>query len=748
MADFGKITRRAFIGTSAVVGGGGLILGVALRRGDRREQVADMVAEDGEQMLNMWIKIDEAGQITAILPHSEMGQGAQTVLAQMLADEMDADWQDVSFVEAPVDDEYANGILGQGFMLGDAKVPSILIPTVAGVFHQAAKALIQQITGGSLSIRTTGVYGMRVAGAAAREMLLKAAAGLWQVPESELVAANSRVSHKASNRSASYGELATAAARFEPSPTPTLKDPSQFTLMGTDVPRRDLPSKVNGSAQFGIDAQVPGMRYAALKAAPVFGAQVARFDDSAARQRPGVSDVLSLGDAVVVVAEGYWQAEQALTDVQIEWTATDNDTASSTQFSEKFRSDLAAANRGEAVTGADREVGDSVAAFESAAQVLEATYEVPFLAHACMEPMNATARFADGQCEVWVGAQNPLGYRNEVAAALELENEQVTIHQHFMGGGFGRRATGDVAVQAARIARATGTPVKLIWSRAQDMQHDIYRPATVSQFRAALDADGQLIGWDNVFHEKHEPAEAPLIPYSVAAQTIRYTDSPTHVPFGPWRSVDHSQHGFFTEAFLDEVAAAAARDPYEMRREMLANKPRHRQLLDEVADKAGWGQPMAAGQGRGISLQESFGTLVAQVVEVSLKDGKIGVDRVVCAVDAGFAVSPNGLAAQMESGIIYGLSAAMYGEITVADGAVQQTAFHDYPVVRMSDAPAIEIHIVNSDAPWGGAGEPGTPGIAPALANAIYAATGTRVRQLPVSQYDFEYRIEEQEELI
>ena len=741
-----KWTRRGFISAGALVGGG-LVIGVALRRGDRREQVADFVAQDSDALLNMWVKIDEAGGITAIVPHSEMGQGAQTVLAQMLADEMDADWADVSFVEAPAEVEYANGDMAKGVLFPGADFPKVLLPTVNGAMYQAANALVQQITGGSFSIRATGQAGMRVAGAAAREMLVKAAAGKWQVAESELTTANSRVMHQASGRSASYAELASAAALFEPSVKPVLKADDQFTLMGKSLPRLDIPGKVTGETMFGIDAQAPDMQYAAIRNAPVFGAKVQSFDAAGARAKPGVTKVVNLGDAIAVVAESYWTAEQALKTVKIQWTDTDSGNANSTAMSAQFREDLAKA-RVNGGTGSDVEQGDVSGAFASAAQVVEATYEVPFLAHACMEPMNATAHFADGKCEIWSGTQNPLGCRYEVAEALELDTDDVIMHQHAMGGGFGRRANHDVQIQAAKIAQQVQVPVKLILSREEDTQHDFYRPSVASNFRVALDGAGQILAWDNVYHEKNEPVEAPVIPYDVAAQHIYYTDSPTHVPLGAWRSVDHSQHGFFTEAFFDEVAQAAGKDPYLLRRELLASKPRHRKLLDLAAAKSGWDEPMPAGRGRGISLQESFGSIVAQVVEVTVDSGEVSVDRVVVAVDPGFAVSPDGLTAQMESGVVFGLSAALYGEISIDGGRVVQGSYDDYPVVRMKDSPVIETHIVNSGEALGGAGEPGTPGVAPALANAIFQATGTRIRQLPVSRYDFNYRLDEPEELI
>lgn len=742
----GKWTRRAVI-TTGVVAGGGLIVGVALRPGHRVPKLAQYVEGDNETLVNAWVKIGTDNHITAIVPHSEMGQGAQTALTQMLADELDANWQDVSFIEAPPEDEYANWALGKGFILGNAQIPKALVPTVDGMFLQVGKAMHLQITGGSASVRTTGVYGMRVAGAAAREMLIKAAASQWQVPVGDVIAENSQIVHAASGKRADFAEFAEAAAAMTPSSTPTLKNPKDFKIMGRSVARLDIPAKVDGTAAFGIDIVLPGMKHAAIVGAPVFGAEVVGFDDSKARSMTGVIDVVNLDNAVAVVADGYWQAKQALAQIDVQWSITGHENVSSATLFAQFEADMLQA-RESGSAKEDFAAGDTSSAFGQADKVVQATYTVPFLAHTTMEPMNATARVAGEQVEVWVGSQNPLGFRHEVADALEIDSAQVTLHQHMMGGGFGRRATGDVAVQAARLAKATGLPVKLIWSREEDVRHDIYRPAVASQFRAALDADGNVLAWDNLFHEKHEPAEAPIIPYAIPAQNIAYADSPTHVPFGPWRSVDHSQHGFFTEGFFDEVADAAGKDAYLLRRELLADHPRHLAVLDLAAEKAGWGEELPTGRGRGISLQESFGSLVAQVVDVTVQAGVVAVDRVICAVDCGFAVSPDGVAAQMESGIIYGLSAALYGNIEIKNGAVVQGNFHDYKSVRMNEAPQIETFIINSNAPWGGAGEPGTPGIAPALASAVFQATGTRVRQLPLSNYDFAYQVVEPEEVI
>ncbi len=742
----GKWTRRGLI-TAGVVGGGALVVGVAIRPGNRSPKLAPLVTEGDESLIGAWVKIGSDNRVTAIVPHSEMGQGAQTALAQMLADELDARWEDVSFMEAPPEDAYANYLMGRGYLLAGKRIPGPLIGTVDGVFLQVAKVMHLQITGGSLSVRATGQYGMRAAGAAARELLLRAAAAAWSVPVTELSAAAGRIVHAGSGRSASYGEFAAAAGRMTPSDTPVLKSRPEFQIMGTSVPRRDIPAKVDGTAQFGIDASVPGLKVAAITQAPVFGAEVASVDDSAARAMPGVADVVRLKDAVAVVADGFWPARQALAAVKVTWTEPAWEHVDQSQIFAQFDSDMATAvKEGKEKTDVSR--GDFDAGLEAAASTVEATYRVPYLAHACMEPMNATVAIDGNACEVWIGTQNPLGTRYSVAAALEMDADNVTVHNHVMGGGFGRRSIDDAAVQAALIAKAVGSPVKLIWSREEDVRHDHYRPAITSRFRAGLDEMGNPIAWENQYVDKHEPAEAPHIPYAVANQKIHYADSPTHIPFGPWRSVDHSQHGFFTESFIDELAHAADQDPYEYRRGLLAEAPRHRKVLETAAEKAGWGTPVEAGRGRGISLQASFGSIVAQVVDVTVVDGAVHVDRVVCAVDPGFAVSPNGLAAQMESGIIYGLTAALYGNIEIDGGAVTQSNFHDYKMVRMSEAPEIAVHIVESDNLPGGAGEPGTPGIGPALTNAIFAATGTRIRQLPVGQYDLTYSVEESVEVI
>ena len=380
--------------------------------------------------------------------------------------------------------------------------------------------------------------------------------------------------------------------------------------------------------------------------------------------------------------------------------------------------------------------GDADVALASAARRIDAEYRVPYLSHSPMEPMNCTAWVHDDGCEIWTGSQNPLGFAAEVADALDLETENVTVHNQFLGGGFGRRAFPDYAVQAALIAAEVPYPVKLIWSREEDTRHDFYRQAAISRFSAGLNEDGEPLAWINQFVDKHDPKEAPHIPYGIANQKIHYATSNTHVPWGYWRSVDHSLHGFFTESFVDELAHSSGKDPWRYRQALLADAPRFRTVLDRAAEESDWDRPLPENFGRGIGLQKSFGTIVAQVVEVEIVNGNAVARRVVCAVDPGFAVHPDGLVAQMESGIVFGLTAALYGEISIHRGSVAQSNFHDYRMLRMNETPVIETHIINSGEKMGGAGEPGTPAIAPALANAIFDATGYRIRELPISKHD------------
>ncbi|MFK7865618.1 MAG: molybdopterin cofactor-binding domain-containing protein [Pseudohongiellaceae bacterium] len=748
-----KLTRRAFI-TTGVIAGGGLLVGVALRPGNQVKDLAAKLGADGEGLVHTYVKIDKDNVITAIIPHSEMGQGVHTALGQMLAEELEADWDRLEVEEAPALGEYANYSLGRRYLVAGIDFPKILIPSVDGAMMGVADFLSAQITGGSLSVRTSGILGMRVAGAATKQMLKQAASDSWGVPVNEIIAENSHLIHSSSSRKEPYSAFVSQVAEMTPSQTPEFKDPKDYKIVGKFVPRRDIPAKVDGTAQFALDVRLPNMVYASVVRSPVPGGSVMELDDRAARAMDGVEDVIVipsstasnpvLGDtvsteAVAVVADSYWTANKAVQALNVTWSEVGNEAVSSDDIFAQFQNDLSAAVERQT----DTVKGDSAAAFSNAAKVIDADYHVPFLAHTCMEPLNATADVRGDSAEIWIGCQNPLGFRRDVAISLGMDPENVTLNNQLMGGGFGRKARPDWAIQVAYLSKTVGKPVQLIWSREEDVRQDFYRPAVQSRFRAAFDANDNVLAWENTYTNKNEPIEAPLIPYAVAAQDIGYVSSPTHVPFGAWRSVDHSQHGFFTESFIDEVANAAGKDSYEFRAGLLKDSPRHLTVLKRAAEEANWNRGLGEGRGRGISLQESFGSLVAQVVEVTVVDGEVKVDRVVAVIDPGLAVAPDGIAAQIESGIIYGLTAALYGEITIENGAVVQSNFHDYRSVRMTDAPLIETHVINSGHDIGGAGEPGTPGIAPALANAVFDATGLRVRQLPLSNFDLNYQAEE-----
>lgn len=730
----GKWTRRAFLTTGALLGGG-LIVGVAIRPGHRTPKLAGLVEKDGETLVNAWVKLLPDNSIKVIVPHAEMGQGVHTVLPMMLADEMDADWNTVSMEQAPADDQYASKDIVREFAL-PSQAPGMVEDTLNGVFLKIAQKMSLQITGGSFSVRGTGTWSMRVAGAAARELLIDAAAEQWQVPSSEVRAENSYLFHDNSNRSEPFIAFAKAAATKQGPTQPTLKTPDQFKIMGKHVERFDIPAKVDGSAVFGVDIELPGMKYACVKSAPVFGNTVSSIDSVAAEEMAGFIKLVNLGSGVGVIADSYWQAKKALDKVKVTYTKNDSNRASSETLFEQFGKAMDAA-----ITAGDEEddfkIGNARKMLAKSNSVIEAEYRVPYLAHATMEPMNCTAWAHDDQLEIWAGLQNPLGIRNLLAEEFELERDQVVINNVYLGGGFGRRAMDDYPVQSAALALALpGVPIKMIWSREEDTQQDFYRPAVMSRFKASLDDNGLPVAWENQFVDKHEPVEAPTIPYAVENQYIHYTNSPTHVRFGPWRSVDHTQHAFFTESFIDELAAQAGADPYQYRYDLLSHDLRTRSVLEAAANMAQWGKQLPDGWGQGIALHRSFNTIVAEVVDLDMSSGKPRVAKVYCAADPGYAMSSDGFKAQMESGIIYGLTAALFGEIEIKDGAAVESNFHNYKMLRMNDAPVIEVEVINSgDRSLGGGGEPGTPPIAPALTNAIFAITGKRIRQLPVSKH-------------
>ncbi len=713
----GKWTRRAFIGTGSLAGGG-FVLGIGgfTLSPSRHSVVSANAAEAGE--LTTWITVTPDNLVTILVPHCEMGQGTHTALAMMAAEEMEADWGLVRVKEAPALDAYANGYIAR------AMAPPIPGPLVRGVdygSYRLARWFGFQTTGGSTAVRGTGVYGMRVAGAAAKEMLVAAAAARFGVPATECRAQASRVVHAASGRRATFGELATAAARLPVPSTPALKPADAYTIRRSARPRVDIPAKVDGRATYGIDFTIPGMLYAAVEIAPVFGGRLRAVDPAPAESLPGVKRVVRLDEAVAVVADTYWRARRALAVLKPEFDdAGHGDVSSATIF------------------GAfDQALGAPPPMPAGAAHVVTADYRVPFLAHATMEPMACTARVEGDRAEVWAGVQDPLNARSIAAKALGIGAENVRLTNFPLGGGFGRRLpfTFDYVDLGVRIARAVSpTAVKLVWSRENDIQHDYYRPAAMARFAGALDASGAPVAVRS-FYAGGGDGESTHLPYAIADLKASARDASHSIRLGAWRSVLNSQHGFFKESFVDELAHAAGKDPYRFRADLLANQPRHRAVLDRAAAMAGWGSALPAGEGRGIALVESFGTIVAEVAHVVVGgDGAVRVKSVWVAVDCGDVVNPDSAAAQAEGGVVFGLSAALVGEITVDRGRIVERNFKDYRMIRLADAPRIESSFVRSDAPLGGLGEPCVPPIAPAVANAIFAACGVRVRELPISK--------------
>jgi len=732
------ISRRAFI-VGGALAGGGLVLGLALRPFSNLPAARALVANGDETLLTTWVMIRPDNTVTVIVPHSEMGQGVHTSLPMMLAEQLDADWSLVRMEQAPADPAFANGPLARAYLRGDTSIPSLL----AGPSDFAARKIADfkhlQVTGGSLSVRATGVDGMMRTGAAARWMLIQAAAAEWGVPSAEITAKNSRLAHAASNRSATFGELATRAADFDPPADLPLKPRSEYTIVGTSKARFDIPAKVDGSARYGVDMRLPGMLYAAVRSCPVFGGKVARFDAAEVTSRRGVKQVVATPGGVAVIADNWWRAKQAADALTLFW----DEGGGAAHSSESIYAGMEQAlDRGGLET--DFSFGDTDKALRGAVQVVERTYRVPYLAHATMEPMSCTIERTGDKLEIWGGFQDGLGARAHAAVVAGLPFENVSLHHTAMGGGFGRRgSTLNYLEQAIAISRQVAGPVNMIWSREEDMTQDNYRQASIARMKGGLDASGRPIAWLHEFTEKHDPEDATWIAYGIADRAARYVNGTDPIPFGPWRSVDNSHHGFFIESFMDELAYEAKRDPFEYRRDLLAGAPRHRAVLEAVAAMSGWGTPLPKGRGRGIALKESFNTIVAQVAEISVgEDGRARVERVFCAADPGEVVHPDGFAAQIEGGIIYGLTAALYGEITIERGHVVEKNFADYPMVRLADAPVIEVRIIASGAKTGGAGEPGTPPSAAALANAVFAATGKRIRSLPLRKHDLRESIE------
>jgi isoquinoline 1-oxidoreductase beta subunit len=696
--------RRDFLQLTGTIGAG-LVIG--FRIPDRRA-VAPFAP-------NAWLRIGIDNSVLVVVDRSEMGQGVTTSLPMLLAEELEADWTKIRFEFAPADKAYINQLFGiQG-------------------------------TGGSSSVRAAWKP-LREAGAQARTMLIAAAAQAWGVEPASCRAEAGAVMHAATKRRLTYGALAQRAAALPVPANVPLKDPKDWRLAGKPTKRLDTRFKVNGTAQFGIDVRVPGMLTAVVARSPVFGGKVRSFDATAAKAIPGVRHVVQISSGVAVVGDGYWPAKQGRDALNVSWDEGPVAQVSSASISSLF------AQRATQDGAVARHDGDAVAALAAAAQRVEAVYEMPFLAHATMEPMNCTAHVRAGAVDIWAPTQNQTGVQMVGGQLGGVPPENVAVHTTYLGGGFGRRFELDFIVEALETSKAAGAPVKVIWSREDDIQHAQYRPANYHQLRAGLDASGRAVAWTHrivapsimarMFPQTvkngldGEAVEGGVeLPYAVPNVHVDYQLTDTGIPVGFWRSVNNSFNSFAVEGFIDELAVAAKQDPYEYRRALLANAPRHRGVLELAASRAGWGTALPSGRGRGIAVFKSFESFAAQVAEVSVSPaGDVRVHRVVCAIDCGMHVNPSTIEAQMQGGIVYGLTAALNGAITIENGRVMQSNFHDYPMLRLAEMPVVEVYIVPSNEAPGGVGEPGTPPIAPAVCNAIFAATGKRIRKLPIGK--------------
>ena len=705
-----KLTRRTILKVTAAAGGG-LILSLSIPR-----LKAALAAEsEADFAPNAFVRIDPDGKVTFTIPQVEMGQGIYTALSMILAEELDAPFEQVTAVAAPPNDKlYANPLLGF------------------------------QVTGGSTSVRAFWKP-MRIAGASARALLVQAAAAKWSVDPSSCRTENGEVLHDASSRKAAYGELTQAAAALTPPQNLPLKSPANFKLIGKSLKRLDTPDKVNGKAVYGIDARPPGVKIATLASCPVFGGKIAHVGDGRAKTVPGVRQVVVLDDLVAVVGDHMWAAKQGLDALDITWDEGPNADVST---SDVLNGLVAASEKAGVVA---KSTGDAAKALAEGMR-LDATYHVPFLAHAPMEPANCTVHVRSDACEIWVGNQVITRAQGVAAKLTGLPLEKVIVHNHLLGGGFGRRLEVDYIAKAVRIAQKVDGPVKVIWTREEDIQQALYRPFYFDRFAASL-SNGGITAWSHkiagssilarwappAFKDGLDPDAvdgAIDFPYDTPNLHVEYVHvEPPAVPTCFWRSVGPGHNIFVVESFVDELAHAAGQDPVAFRRAHLAKTPRLLACLDLAAEKAGWGRPLPARVGRGVACQSVFGSYVAAIAEAEVdNDGEIAIRRVTAAVDCGTVVNPNGVEAQIQGGLIFGLTAALYNEITIAKGRVQQSNFNNYRMMRINEAPAIEVHLVrNGEAP-GGLGEPGTSIAAPALANALFAATGVRLRSLPIDR--------------
>jgi isoquinoline 1-oxidoreductase subunit beta len=708
----GNFSRRHVL-TGSLASGFLLAFHLPLRAVNEPAQPPDVT--DGKFAPNAFIRIDAAGKTTLVMPQVEMGQGVYTAIAMILAEELDADFAQVTLEHAPPNDKlYGNPTFGL------------------------------QVTGNSNSIRAFW-NPLRNAGAGARAMLVQAAAQQWQVEPASCTASNGEVLHADSGRKLSYGELAAAADSQTPPKQVALKDPKDFKLIGKPLKRFDTPEKVNGRAIYGIDAMLPGMKFATLAACPVFGGKVGSVDDSAAKKIPGVQKIVVLDNMVAVVGDHMWAAKKGLDALTIVWDEGPNARINSKDIWQDLR---AASEKDGAVAKSEGDIAKGLATGDK----LEAAYELPFLAHATMEPLNCTVHLKPDSCEIWIGTQIMTRVQSAAAKTAGLPVDKVIVNQHLIGGGFGRRLEPDMVVAAVRIAKQVDGPVKVVSTREEDIQHDVYRPVYRDTIAATL-SDGKIFGWkyrvagSAVIARWLPPAfqkgididaidSAVDMPYDIPNFHVEYVQAePPAVPTGFWRGVGPNNNVFAIECFMDELARKAGKDPIDFRRAMLGKNPRLLAALNEVAEKSNWGQPLPARVGRGVSVQPSFGSFIATVVEAEIDEqGEVHLRRVTSAVDTGIAVNPDTIMAQLEGGLIFGLTAALYGEITIDKGRVQQSNFHDYRMLRIDQVPKIEVHVIRSGEAPGGIGETGVTAGPPALRNAIYAATGVALRRLPIDR--------------
>ena len=763
------LDRRRFLLLGAAAGGGLLVACSPIDPRERghaprppQARGAGTAAADPGIAVNAWVRVHTDGRVQVALPRSEMGQGVHTALAMLVAEELEADWAQVQIEQAPPGRVYANTAMLAAALPLQPDDEGWLAQAGRWATARTAVALSLNITGGSTSVRAAWEP-MRWAGASARAVLVATAARQWGVKAEACAAQQSAVVHAASGRRAGFGELARlwSDKPLDPPSSLQLKPRERWTLIGTSPTRLDTPAKSTGTATFGADIPLPGLRRAALRTCPWPQGHLARFDDTATRALSGVRDVWAFPDwpvpAVAVVADTTWQALRAAAALQIDWDAGLGGMTASGEGT--GRAALQEALDGEEGTHF-RRVGDADSRWQAAdpKQRLEAVFEVPHLAHAPMEPLNATAWLHDDRLEIWTGTQSPILARWRASQITGLPIESVTLHIPFLGGGFGRRLEVDVVEQVTHLAmKMRGTPVHLTWTREQDLQHDVYRPAAMARLQARID-EGRLDtlrmkvsgpSVSDAFTRRLLPADlmAPMpvmpdktqiegaydLPYAIGHLQAEQVLVPSPLPIGYWRGVGHSYNAFFTECFLDEVAQALGRDPLDLRLSLLSQRPRHRAVLEAAARRAGWPQASAPGRALGLALHESFGALCAQVAEVSLADGRPRVHRIVCALDAGTLVHPDTVRAQLESAIVFGLSAALWGRVPVQEGRVALRGWADYPVVRMADVPVIDTVLIESREPPGGVGEPGTPPVAPAVANALARLDGRRRRALPLS---------------